>query len=153
MLNSLKNNKSLKEHIFKGNYRNLTGCHYFDAVDNVNVRFVDASKLEINSLGVIKGDIQMYQPKLNSKLEIIGYEWKLKLTGNEPQTFFPKNWSNDKILEESASAITSLVKKLAPKPDGSITYSRMYHAQSNSGVWIRWFEDANGNITSIFPEF
>ncbi|TAE36661.1 MAG: hypothetical protein EAZ70_10590 [Runella slithyformis] len=63
------------------------------------------------------------------------------------QTFFPKTWSQDKILEECASAISKPNKSLVPGK------TRMFQAESNSGVWIRWFEDANGNVASMFPAF
>lgn len=60
MLEALKNNTSLKDHLFVGDLKNTTGCHFFNAVDNVNIRFVDdVSTLPVNSKGVIKGNIEM----------------------------------------------------------------------------------------------
>ena len=29
----------------------------------------------------------------------------------------------------------------------------MFTAESNSGVFMKWFEGADGSVTSIFPEF
>jgi hypothetical protein len=147
VLLKLKNDEELYKHIFEGDYRKVTGCHYYDAVDNVNVRFVAGVTEETNAFGVIKADIEMRKPVLNSRLEITGYNWKLKNTKGEPQTFFPRTWSKDKILEECASALTNANKEVVPG------YSRMFHAESTSGVFIRWFEDANGNVLSVFPEF
>ncbi|CAL2107185.1 exported hypothetical protein [Tenacibaculum sp. 190524A02b] len=144
---SLKNNSSLKKHIFDGDLRSVTGCHYRGAVDNINIRFLDNKIPEANSLGVLKGNIEMRKPLLNSRGEIIDYKWVKKNTHGEPQTFFPSNWSKEKILEECSSALSN------PKKGLVTGKTRMYEAESNSGIFIRWFEDVNGNIKSIFPEF
>lgn len=147
MLLALKNNTSLKEHIFKGDYRNVTGCHYRAGVDGVNVRFVNNSIPEGNSLGVLKGDIEMRRPLLDAQGNITGYKWELKPTRDGSQTFFPQTWSQDEILEQCASALANPKKALVPGK------TRMYTAESKSGVFMKWFEDTNGNVTSIFPEF
>lgn len=75
------------------------------------------------------------------------HNWVRKNTQGEPQTFFPSNWSQDEILEQCSSALVNPDKQLVPG------YSRMWEAESDSGVFMRWFEDADGNVTSIFPEF
>jgi len=147
IFNTLDNNTILKDHIFIGDYQAVTGCHYYGAVDGVNVRFVAGSSPVMNSLGVIKCDIEMRKPLLNAQLNIIGYRWMQKNTQGNPQTFFPINWSQDKIIEECASAISNSNKQLVPG------MSRMWEGESDSGVFIRWFEDQNGNIKSMFPEF
>ena len=63
-LNFLKgvNGFALRAHIFTGDYRKVTGCHYYNGVDNVNVRFINGVTPETNSFGVIKGDIEMRKP-------------------------------------------------------------------------------------------
>jgi hypothetical protein len=145
ILQQLMANDELKEHILKGDLRKTTGVHVIDAVDDIDVRFVEGVTVETNQFGVMKGDIEMRKP-LMDRGQVSGYRWMKKKTGGEPQTFFPRGWSIDKIMEECASAIRS------PAKTNVAGYTRMYRAQSDSGVWIRWFEE-NGVIKSVFPEF
>jgi len=148
-LTLLKGNSysSLRTHIFNGDLRKVTGCHYRQAVDGVNIRFVNNATPNANSLGVLEGAIEMRKPLLDAQGNITGYKWVLKNTQGELQTFFPSTWSQNKILDECASALSNPGKALVPGK------TRMYTAESNSGVFMRWFEDANGNVTSIFPNF
>ena len=83
---------------------------------------------------------------LNSQGEITGYKWVKNNTLGEPQTFFPSNWSKNEIIEQCSSALANPKRKLV---NGM---SRMWVAESDSGVFIRWFEDSNGNVISMFPE-
>ena len=151
-LKKITDDNSLIEHIFKGDFRNVTGCHFLPAVDNVNVRFannITLSTASQNSLGVVKADIEMLKPLLDQQLNVTGYKWVLKNTRGEPQTFFPSNWSKDRILEEIASAISNPNKALVQGK------SRMYYAQSESGVIMRWFSGTKNpsGYESIFPQF
>ena len=152
-LTLLKGNNyvNLRKHIFEGNINDVTGCHYRSAVDGVNIRFVENTSLDGNSLGVLKGDIEfrreIFKPGKIS-FDPPKYKWtKKKIPGGDPQTFFPSTWSKDKILEECSSALANPKKQLV------LGKTRMFEAESNSGIFMRWYEDANGNVTSIFPEF
>lgn len=136
----------LLDHLFVGDPRAVTGCHFVHAVDNITVRFADPTSVITNSLGVIMGDIEFYRPLLDVTGKITGYKWVLKNTRGDPQTFFPSAWNKDKILEEIASALSNPNKSLVPGK------TRMWRAQSTSGVVVRWFED-NGVVKSVFPEF
>ena len=153
----IRKNNSLIEHIFKGDYRKTTGCHVRSCVDGINIRFEGGRIPEGTSLGVLKGDIEirkeLFDPNNGGKpFSPPQYKWVKKNTQGEPQTFFPSTWSEGMVLEQCASAFTNPKKTFATKPDGSL-YSRMYEAESDSGVFIRWFVDPNGNPISFFPEF
>jgi len=150
---NIRGNGNLKKHIFEGEIvgGKVTGLHYRQAVDGVNVRFVDNAVPEGNSLGVLKGDIEfrreLFKPG-KVPFDPPQYKWtKKNIPGGDPQTFFPSTWSQDEILEQCASALANPKKKLVPGK------TRMFEAESDSGIFMRWFEDANGNVTSIFPEF
>lgn len=155
----IRRDTKLKDHVFDADLKNTSGCHLYSRVDDVDVRFFDKAQLQTNGKGVIKGDVEMKKEILKSggiSHNPKQYSWKKKkIPGGLPQTFFPSNWSKEKILEECASALSNPNKKLVPRPDGNGTFSRMYHAESDSGVIIRWFVDnATGKeVTSIFPEF
>lgn len=143
----LWNNTELIKHVFQGDTRKVTGCHYLSGVDGVNIRFVNDKIPEANSLGVLKGDIEFKKPLLNSRGEVVDYRWVKKNTQGEPQTFFPANWSKEEIIHQCATALNNPKRELVPGK------TRMWTAESDSGVFIKWFEDSNGNITSLFPEF
>ncbi|PWV49709.1 polymorphic toxin-type HINT domain-containing protein [Chitinophaga sp. S165] len=145
ILQQLMANEDLKEHILKGDLRKQKGVHVIEAVDDIDVRFAPGVTVETNALGVMKGDIEMRKPLLD-RGQVVGHRWMPKKTGGEPQTFFPRGWSIDKIMEECASAIRN------PAKSNVEGYTRMFRARSDSGVWIRWFEE-NGVIKSVFPEF
>lgn len=139
----------LIEHIFIGNIQNVSGCHYRPAVNGVNIRFVDNQIPEGNSLGVLKGDIEMKRELLKPggiSFNPKEYRWKRKNNYGEPQTFFPSTWTQDEILEQCASALANPNKQLVPGK------SKMWVAESDSGVFIRWIEQ-DGLVASIFPEF
>jgi len=140
-------NVGLQNHIFMGNINNVTGCHYRPAVDGVNIRFLNNAVPEGNSLGVLKGDIEMLRELLKPgriSFDPPQYKWTLKVSsGRDPQTFFPPTWSQNEILEMCASALANPNKSIV---DGR---TRMWVAESESGVFIRWFDD----FSSIFPKF
>ena len=110
---------------------------YIKLIEEVSSAFGNPTKSNWN------GKSNAFKATSNSGVEV---RWSVDPSRNIT-TFFPSTWSQDEILEQCASALVNPKKKLVTGK------TRMFESESDSGIFMRWFEDANGNVTSIFPEF
>lgn len=66
----------------------------------------------------------------------------------KPSTFFPDSWDRQRITKSIEEAYT----KAIANPDGKITGSYSIRSEDLAGNPIQIFLDADGNLTSAFPD-
>ena len=162
-LKTLRADTELQDHIFNIHQKNnkVSGGHIQSVINGTTTRYKNGQNGGINpppnspmnQHGVLNADVEVLRtilkpdrtPELNPDGSIKQIWQEKKLRGGDIQTFFPANWSKDKILAECASALVNPQKGLAAGK------SRVWEASSDSGVVIGWYIE-NDKITTIFPK-
>ena len=116
------------------------GVHHKTAFDNGAARIKSGTKSTPNANGYYTAKVEVYHPEFPDNG---GFKVKSK-----ESTFFPDDWSLDKLQAEIAGAIKN---KGTPKvyPDGR----KLYKGTMTDGTELAIWEDAAGNITSTYPVF
>jgi hypothetical protein len=158
---SLKNDQQLKDHIFKGftskipNTQgdiiyNVVGVHHKKAFTDKTTGFVEGdvkfknykTVAPINGQTPYKCKVEMYYPALLTFPNSFG--WK---ASKDYKSFFPNDWSEDKIFEEIAIAFQNKVL-MSTNSDGN----QVYTGDCSVGwkIQIIW-NPATNKIISAFP--
>ena len=166
---SLKNDQQLKDHIFKGFtskklnsqrdtiYR-VVGVHHKKAFTDKNSGFAEGDvkfknyKTVAPASGQVpyKCKVKMYYPGLLSfpsqTPDEIG--WKT----SEDKSFFPDDWSEDKIFEEIAIAFQNKIFERTSINDETQHLTNIYKGNSSVGFEIQIiFDTVTNKIVSAYP--
>jgi RHS repeat-associated protein len=121
------------KHIFHGEINangKPVGFHHEGSIGHVGKARVKTVIDPPNSQGIYRAKVEIYDPVTRS--------WKAK---NAPSTFFPKDWSRARVLQEIREAHNS----------ATIT-GNAFEGISNSGTRIGGYLDPSGNIRTAFPK-
>ncbi len=142
-------NDGLNKHVLEGDISyeiletgqkkwKVGGVHHKTAFDNSTARIKPGTKSTPNANGYYTAKIEVYHPEFPDNG---GFKVKSK-----ESTFFPDDWSVDKLQAEIAGAIKN---KGTPTvyPDGR----KLYKGTMTDGAELAIWENAAGNITSTYP--
>ncbi|SEE16780.1 EndoU nuclease [Tenacibaculum sp. MAR_2010_89] len=145
--NKVETNTKLNDHTFKGdititgknaagqNIYTVTGIHSNKAFSNGTARIKPGTQIENLGDGFYKAKVEK---QINGFTNAQGTNWKVKKTKS---TFFPNNWSTEKIQAEIAYSFKN--KKLIN--------GNKYNGFTTTGHKITIFLDDLGNIKTAFP--
>ena len=122
-------------HIFEGEINSsgrAVGCHHTNAINSGHSRLRPGEPITPGPDGLYRAKVDVKDANGN---------WIQK---NAESTFFPDNWSKDRILEEISDAFRNPNK---------ITIGNKWEAISPSGIKIGGYLDPHGNIATAFPIF
>jgi Bacterial EndoU nuclease/Pretoxin HINT domain len=134
-----------KAHIFHGetkvgNNGNIraVGFHHegFDALGKARV-----AEYELNALGerlvdlngVYRGKVEVFDSATN--------QWIAKTANGGYSTFFPRHWSQKRVLSEVIAVFNDPVNRSG----------NMFQGKSPSGIWIQGYINPFGEIATAFP--
>ncbi|HTF80935.1 MAG TPA: EndoU domain-containing protein [Cytophagales bacterium] len=129
-----------KKHIFEGEIKErkgkkiATGCHHYAAVLNGIARIIVNTE-SLGPRGIFKGRVMLYDPR--HKI------WVKKVANGGYSTFFPKDWSIQKTLQEITHAYEH--------KDKVSRGTNEYKGLSSEGIEIRMYLKEGGEIISAFP--
>ena len=137
--------ESTTEHIFEGETKvgsngniRAVGFHMegFQALGKARV-----SEYEVNNSGTRVEDVDgVYRGKVEV-FDSATSTWIAKTANGGYSTFFPRSWSQVKVLSEILSVFS----------DSSNHSGNMFFGKSRSGVWIQGFTNANNEIVTAYP--
>lgn len=136
------------QHIFEGEIevldngtRNAVGWHYEASGDPSKVR-IDGKPKNPDTNGVYRAKISIFDEETG--------QWIQKASET---TFFPRNWTPEKVMSEIEYALKNAYSKSAPAPHPSLlgADSYIWEGRSREGVLIKGFYDiTNDRLISAF---
>ena len=132
------------EHVLFGNQNRrgkFTGWHHFPSrLPNERVRIKD-----FGTGGLVKDSNGVYEATAEASFDG-GKTWVEKTA--KDHTFFPNEWSKERVVDEIASAFKEGRIKNQPNDP-----ARYFQGRSKSGVFIEGYVDSNGQINTAYPVF
>jgi len=122
-----------KKHIFEGEVNGrgkAVGCHHISAINSGNSRIISIISPP-NQQKVYEATVEIFDKRTSA--------WIRK---EARSSFYPDEWSKEKVLKEITSAFNSPAK---------VSKGSKWESVSDSGIKISGYTNDQGQITTAYP--